>query len=180
MGSETANDPEKTEKRPQLYFYDNHDLIIDKHRMLLPSEVRRCIVPERDGEAFFIIVGINKKPWFYTEQRYFEIAQQSEMDNLPGDDELAYVQMMFAQASRQPWDTQWRVGVPEKIRRKTGIGTVVTLAGVKDHLELWNREDWAAHEEELDKVRVEVFKRRKTNSLQGNQQVNAGTDQRSM
>jgi MraZ protein len=153
--------PKKTASSDKLVFYGNYDLAIDKqHRLLLPSDIRGLLEVNPEGGAFFIIVGINKKPWFYTHDRYFALAGELETDNTPEDDELAYIQMMFGQATKQPWDTQGRVPVPEKVRRKTGIGTVVTLVGAKDHLELWDRDEWAKHEEELDRMRVEVFRRR--------------------
>ena len=55
-----------------LILYGEYELTIDdKNRLLVPSEVRKAIVPERDGEAFFLVVGINRVPWLYAE-RYYE------------------------------------------------------------------------------------------------------------
>ncbi|HWE01051.1 MAG TPA: hypothetical protein VG326_01485 [Tepidisphaeraceae bacterium] len=150
--------PEKPELFPELIFYNNHDLVIDTHRMLLPSEIRRSLVSERDGKAFFIVPGINDKPWFYTERRYAELARELRTNKLPGQTDLDFKHMYFAEASRQEWDKQWRIGVPEAIRARYGIGTVVTLAGVEDHLELWDREAWRKHQDELRLKRAEIFR----------------------
>jgi MraZ protein len=52
-------------------------------------------------------------------------------------------------ASRLEWDKQGRVLMPEKTLRRTNVGKDVTLIGVRDHLELWNRGDWEPHFEQL-------------------------------
>ena len=52
--------------------YGEHELTIDdKNRLLVPAEIRKSLSPERDGEAFFLVIGRNRKPWLYPE-RYYE------------------------------------------------------------------------------------------------------------
>jgi len=38
----------------------------------------------------------------------------------------------------------------------------VTLVGVRDHLELWNRSDWNAERESLRRRKAEIAVKRKT------------------
>jgi MraZ protein len=64
--------------------------------------------------------------------------------------------MHFARASHVEWDKQGRLVIPEKALRRTGLGRDVTMIGVRDHLELWNRSDWDAREEELSKRHGEI------------------------
>jgi MraZ protein len=133
-----------------LVLYGEYELTIDeKNRMLVPSEVRRAIDPERDGEAFFLIMGINRVPWLYPERYYESLVARDPGEMTPGEDALAYDQMNFAMASRLEWDKQGRVLFPEKTLRRTSLGRDVTLIGVRDHLELWNRSDWENHREAL-------------------------------
>jgi len=105
--------------------------------------------PELDGEAFFVVVGINRKPWFYPERYYAELASQQSQELMPGEDLLAFDQLNFATASRVEWDKQGRITLPEKALRRTGLAKDVTLIGANDHLELWNRADWEGRFEEL-------------------------------
>jgi MraZ protein len=142
-------------------FYGSYDLNLDpKHRLLVPSEVRRSINIERDGESFFVIVGTNKKPWLYVEKYYQEMAEQPA-DMLPSEDELAFNQLFYGMATRLILDTQGRILLPDKILKKTGIEKEITLVGNKEHLEIWNRTDWAVRETDLELQREEIVRRMK-------------------
>jgi len=133
-----------------LVLYGEYELTIDdKNRMLGPSEVRRSIDPERDGEAFFLVVGVNRIPWLYPERTYEALIARDPAELTPEEDSLAFDQMNFAMASRLEWDKAGRVLIPDKTLRRTGLGKDVTLIGVRDHLELWNRAEWETRREAL-------------------------------
>ncbi len=119
------------------------------------------INPEQDGEAFFLIVGINRVPWLYPERYYQDLVTQAVPEVTPGEDLLAFDQLNFALASRLDWDKQGRILVPDKTLRRTGLNREVTLIGARDHLELWNRADWDARREELLKRSSEIALRAK-------------------
>ena len=141
--------------------FDEYELTIDdKNRLLIPAEVRRSILPEH-GEAFFVVMGVNRVPWFYPEKYYEELVMQAPADITPGEDLLAFDQMHFAMTTKVPWDKQGRVLIPDKTLRRAGLGKEVTLIGVRDHLELWNRADWEARRDELERRSTEVATRAK-------------------
>ena len=142
--------------------YGDHDLTIDeKNRLLVPADIRRLLDKERDGEAFFITVGRNRKTWLFPERRYEILAGRMESNLSPDENSLAFDQMMFGMASRAEWDKQGRLLLAEKYRTRTKLGRDVTLVGVRDHLELWNREDWVARFDYLDENRDEITARRR-------------------
>ena len=137
--------------------YGSYELTLDeKNRLLIPSEIRRQLNPETNSDAFFLIVGINRKPWLYPERYYEELVFQQAPEITPGEESLMFDQMNFAMTSRVEWDKQGRILVPDKTLRRTGINKDVTLIGARDHLELWNRADWEAWEIELDRQRVDI------------------------
>ena len=145
-----------------LVLYGEYELTIDdKNRMLVPSEVRRSIDPERDGEAFFMIVGVNGVPWLYPERAYEQLISQSPAERTPGEDALAFDQLSFGMASRMEWDKQGRILIPDKTLKRTGLSKDVTLVGVRDHLQLWNRTAWEKRREELLAKSSEVALRAK-------------------
>jgi len=142
--------------------YGEFDLTIDeKCRLGIPAEVRRALDPERDGERFFITVGVNRRPWLFPEFRYEAFVGQMESELTPDEDRLAFDQMFFSMASKVDWDSQGRILVPEKYRTRTNLAREVTLVGVRDHLELWNRADWAVRMEELESRRGEIAARQR-------------------
>ena len=138
--------------------FGEYELTVDeKNRLLIPSEVRRAINQEEYGEAFFLVVGINRLPWIYPERYYERLVTQVPGDITPAQDQLAFDQLHFAMASRIEPDKQGRVVLPEKILKRVGItNREVTLIGARDHLELWNRADWEARREELERRGAEI------------------------
>lgn len=147
--------------------FGEYELTIDeKNRMLVPAEVRKALVPERDGEAFFLVMGVNRMLWMYPEKYYEELVAQDPTDILPGEEALAFDQMHFGMTSRLEWDKQGRVLIPEKTLRRTDLKRDVTLIGVRDHLELWDRDEWNTHREELLNRRAEVALKAKQARLQ--------------
>ncbi len=141
--------------------YGSHEVTIDqKNRLPIPVEFRRSINLERDGDAFFIIVGINRRPWFYPDRYYMGlVSSQPAPELIPDVESLEFDHMYFGSAYRRTMDDQGRILVPERLLTRTGSEREVTMVGVKDHLELWNRSDYEAWEEDLDNRRVEIAKR---------------------
>lgn len=138
-------------------FFGEYELTIDdKNRLLVPSEVRRQVDAERDGEAFFAIMGVNRKLWLYPEKFYQEMVTRDLSDVSPGEELLAFDQMNFAMAAKMEWDKQGRILLPEKTLKRINLGKDVTLIGVRDHLELWTTPDWEVRREELMSQSAEI------------------------
>ena len=147
---------------PTTVLYGEYDLSIDdKNRLSIPSEVRRQILPDRDGEEFYLIVGINNRPWLYPERIYEALVSKLASEMAPGEDMLAFDQMNFAMVNKFGWDKQGRVLLPEKNLKRTGLGKEITMIGARDHLELWNRPEWVSHSEQLQARRAEIALRAK-------------------
>lgn len=142
--------------------YGNYELTLDdKNRLLVPSEIRKALDPNSDGEAFFLVTGTNDKLWLYPEKYYESLAGQIRSEMAPEDDLLAFDQANFAMASKLEWDKQGRILISERILRKAGLSKDVTLLGMRDHVEIWNRADWEKRAEELDQRRNEIAVRAK-------------------
>lgn len=140
--------------------FGNYEVAIDeKNRMLIPAEVRKAIDPEIDGQAFYAVTGINGRLWLWPEKHYETLAAGRESQMVPDEDSLAFDQLSFAMASRLEWDKQGRVLLSEKLLRKGGLSREVTIAAARNHLEVWNRADWNAREEELERRRAEIAAR---------------------
>src|SRR2546426_966723 len=110
------------ERKPrQPLLYGEYELTIDeKNRLPVPAAVRKALDPEINGEAFFMVMGVNRKPWLYPKGYYQELVTLVPSDMTPGEEMLAFDQMNFAMASPLEWDAQGRVLIPEKTLRRTG------------------------------------------------------------
>lgn len=137
--------------------FGSYELSIDeKNRMLIPVEVRRALDPVTDGESLYLVTGINGKLWLWPEKHYERLAEGRGSEMIPDEATLEFDQLSFALARRLEWDKQGRVVFPEKELKKAGLKKEVTLAGARDHLELWDRAEWSAREQELERRRVEI------------------------
>ena len=157
------------------FFYGETDLLIDaKHRLILPADARKAIMPQH-GEELFVIVGSNRVPWMYPDKYYEFLVSRTMPEVTPDDDLVAFAQLKYAMAFRVKWDAQGRMVLPDKLLRLTGTLTEVTLLGCQDHLELWNRSAWEQRREFLWKNRDDVERRakdaRKKNMLDLKQNV---------
>lgn len=155
----------------------SYEVTIDqKNRLPIASEFRRAINSERDGDSFFILVGINGRPWLYPDRYYTALlSRRPAPELLPELDALEFDHMYFGSAYRRAVDDQGRILVPEKLLKRTKTERDVTLVGSLDHLELWNRAEWDAWEDDLDTRRptVSMAGRRLKSSSEG--QTNAET-----
>jgi MraZ protein len=149
-----------------------HEIAIDeKNRLLIPAEIRKSIDPERDGEAFFLTVGVNRRPWLYPEKNYAALVNAERQDIIPDADNLAFDQMFFANAARVEMDKAGRILIPDKMLRRTATGKEVTLIGVNNHLELWNRADWESQfQENLARMSELAQRAKKARTTQHQQQ----------
>jgi len=50
--------------------------------------------------------------------------------------------LSFALASKVELDRQGRLLINEKLKQRAHLGATLTLVGVRDHIEVWNTEDW--------------------------------------
>ena len=133
-----------------------YDLTVDpKNRLLIPADIRNAIPPEF-GESLFMTIGRNKVPWFWTEKYYEFLASKIPSGLTPSEDQIAYDHLNFAMAAKIAWDKQGRIVMPGKMLKRASIGTEVTLIGVRDHLELWNRAAWEAHRDDLERRASEI------------------------
>ena len=75
-----------------LVLSGNYELTVDdKNRILVPSEVRKKLDPERDGEAFFLVTGRDGRLWLYPERHYELLVSRDPSELTPSEDTLAFV-----------------------------------------------------------------------------------------
>src|SRR5436189_2076075 len=152
---------ERQPLRHPVLFGEYELMVDDKNRLPIPAAIRKVIDPEVYGEAFFLVVGQNRKPWLYPKRYYEDLVNQVPADMTPEEDSLAFDQMNFALAMPLEWDAQGRILISEKMLRRTGLNREITLIGVKDHLEIWNRNDWETRRDELLSRGLDVAQRAK-------------------
>ena len=117
-------------------------VIDSKGRVLVSNKLRSQVDVDEHGSNFYLVLGANGILCLYPE-KYFERIANALAPNVTAPDEaVAFERISFAFSSRVELDNQGRVLLNERLRKRAGLKDHITLIGVRDHIELWNDEDW--------------------------------------
>jgi MraZ protein len=132
-------------------FLGEYDHTIDtKGRMAVPAKFRT----QMDRGAV-ISKGMGACLSVYTMQRWEE--KSAELASGKTTDELRdFERRIYPSASEIELDGQGRMIIPAKLRAYAGLGNEVTVAGVRDHFEIWDRAAWLNYQERLDAEGSEI------------------------
>jgi len=113
-----------------------------KGRVLISNKLRSQIDTDEHGSSFYLVLGTNGILCLYPEKYFEQIALAVAPKAKAPDEAVAFERISFALAGKVELDSQGRLLLNEKLRRRAGLKDNVTLVGVRDHIELWNTEDW--------------------------------------
>jgi MraZ protein len=132
-------------------FLGEYDHTIDaKGRMAVPAKFRTQI-----DRGAVISKGMGTCLSIYTVQRWEE--KSAELASGKTTDELRdFERRIYPSASEIELDGQGRMIIPAKLRAYAGLGNEVTVAGVRDHFEIWDRTAWLNYQERLDAEGSEI------------------------
>lgn len=117
-------------------------IIDNKSRILISNKLRSQIDADEHGSSFYLVLGANGILCLYPEKYFEQIALSVAPNATAPDEAVAFERMSFALASRIELDNQGRLLINERLRKRACLKDQVTLVGVRDHIELWNNENW--------------------------------------
>jgi MraZ protein len=122
-------------------FYGEHEHTLDdKHRLTLPARFRHSL-----AGGVVLARGIERNVDVYPSDTWHEnMARIAELDSLSRE-ARELKRFVFAGAAVAELDGQGRVLLPQHLAEHAGIGKDVVVAGVHDHVEIWDRAAWTAH-----------------------------------
>ncbi|MEN8126992.1 MAG: division/cell wall cluster transcriptional repressor MraZ [Planctomycetota bacterium] len=116
--------------------------IDEKNRLFISNKLRSQIDSEQFGSNFYLAMGSNGIYCLYPEKYFQQIALAGAPGTGAPDESVSFERMSFALASKVELDRQGRLLINEKLRKRANLGTTLTLVGVRDHIEVWNTDDW--------------------------------------
>lgn len=134
-----------------MVFTGTYEHTIDaKKRLAVPAELRGQIqratgTAGDDPLVLIVALGEGGSLRLYTEPVFERRAEELETSELDADELLDYERVFFSLARRVEMDRAGRVRLPDNLLEMAGLGSDVVLLGVKDHLEVRDREAWRAH-----------------------------------
>ena len=113
-----------------------------KGRVLISNKLRNQIDADEHGSNFFLVLGANGILCLYPERCFEQLTLSVAPSATAPDEAVAFERMSFALTSKVELDNQGRLLLNEKLRKRAGLRENITLVGVRDHIELWNTENW--------------------------------------
>jgi MraZ protein len=152
-----------------MLFTGEYEHTIDaKQRMAIPSEIRAQLgvvgggadgAKESKPVVLYIVPGANGHLWLWPEETFAEMAGALEKSLLPGEELMEFEEFLFSQSRKLEIDKAGRVRLPDRMLIDAGLGQVVVILGVKDHLELRDPEQWNRQRKEKQGRQKEIMLR---------------------
>ena len=129
--------------------------IDDKNRLTLPSRFR-----EEFGDGIVLTRGIDGCLNAYTRDDWARLVESRLATLDPFSQEGRRMQrFFFSGASDAQIDKQGRVMIPAALLGHAKLGREVVVAGVRDHLEIWDRGAWRRERDEFEGSAEDVAER---------------------
>jgi len=128
-----------------------------KSRVLISNKLRNQIDAEEHGSNFYLVLGANGILCLYPEKYYEQIVLAVAPNATAPDEAVAFERISFALTSKVELDNQGRLLLNERLRKRAGLKNNITLVGVRDHIEIWNNDNW---EEYLSEHMVQYQKQK--------------------
>jgi len=129
--------------------------IDDKNRLTLPAKFREAF---QDGVV--VTRGLDGCLYAYRRPDWDRLVESRLATMDPLRPEGRRIQrFFFSGASEADLDKQGRVMIPAQLLEHAKLGREVVVAGVRDHLEIWNREAWRDHVKVMEGSAEDVAER---------------------
>lgn len=132
----------------------------EKLRLALPKAMRDAL-GETDAVVLYVAPGTDGSLGLYTENSLSHLADRLESVSPNAEDVRRFSRLFFARTQRVEMDKAGRIRIPAELAELGGIGRSVVLVGVRDHIELWDKDRWSAYlqksESDYDVVAEKAF-----------------------
>jgi MraZ protein len=129
--------------------------IDDKNRLTLPAKFRQAF---KDGVV--VTRGIDPCLYAYRREDWDRLVESRLAPLDPLSKEARRMERyFFASATEAELDKQGRVMLPAALIDHAQLGREVVVAGVHDHLEIWDREAWRRELEQIERSAEDVAER---------------------
>ena len=119
-------------------FMGEYNHTIDaKGRLIIPSKFRELL-----GEEFVLTKGLDGCLSIYPMDEWNAFEEKLRALPLTNKNARTFTRFFVAGATNCELDKQGRILLPATLREFAGLEKDVLLAGMLDHIEIWNEERW--------------------------------------
>jgi len=118
----------------------------DKGRLAIPAKFRAAL-----KKGAVVTKGLDNCLFLYSKEQFAIIAKKFASLPISQARARAFSRHMLAGAMDVDFDTQGRVTLPEYLRTFSDLKKNVIVAGLYNHLEIWNEAAWNKYKQESEK-----------------------------
>jgi len=126
----------------------------DKNRLTLPARLR-----EQLGDRVVVTRGLDGCLYVYAAAEWTRLAERVGALDPLSSEARTMQRFFFASGSEAELDKQGRIVIPANLLESAGIGREVTVAGIYDHLEIWDRAAWRDQRQTVEGSAEDVAER---------------------
>jgi MraZ protein len=126
----------------------------EKNRLTLPSKLRGAF-----EEGVVVTRGLDGCITAYPRPAWEQMSQRIQSLDPLAEDARRMRRLFFAGAASGELDKQGRLVIPASLLERAGIAREVTITGVYDHLEIWDRAAWQKQLHEVEGSAEDVAER---------------------
>lgn len=123
----------------------NHSLD-EKGRLAIPVKFRSIL-----KKGAVVTKGLDNCLFLYSKEQFEKIAQKFASLPISQSKSRAFSRHMLAGAMDVEFDNQGRITLPEYLREFSELKKKVVIAGLYNHLEIWNENAWNSYKHETEK-----------------------------
>ncbi len=118
----------------------------DKGRLAVPAKFRTIL-----KKGAVVTKGLDNCLFLYSKEQFTKIAQKFAALPIGQSRARAFARHMLAGAMDVEFDNQGRVTLPEYLRQFSHLNKKVIIAGLYNHLEIWDEQAWQNYKLETEK-----------------------------
>jgi MraZ protein len=130
--------------RPPMLLGEYEHTVDDKNRLTLPAKFREAF-----AGGVVLTRGMDGCLYAYTRDQWDALAAEIGRLSPLSPEGRTMKRFFFSAAAVDEPDRQGRITIPPALAQHAGLGREVVVAGVYDHLEVWDRAAWR---DQLQKV----------------------------
>jgi MraZ protein len=123
----------------------NHNLD-DKGRLAIPAKFRMIL-----KKGAVVTKGLDNCLFLYSKEQFETIAKKFAALPISQAKARAFTRHMLAGAMDVEFDNQGRITLPEYLRKFSGLKKSIIIAGLYNHLEIWNEDAWSQYKAEAER-----------------------------
>jgi transcriptional regulator MraZ len=117
----------------------------DKNRLTLPARFREAF-----AGGVVVTRGMDGCLYAYTREDFGRLVERMRALDPLSRETRVLQRHFFSGANDAEPDKQGRIMIPGALLTSAGLSREVVVAGVYDHVEIWDRAAWRAHLEEVE------------------------------